>query len=306
MTCRYNTFIGIDLGGGRGKTTAVARLTSCASDARPVAVEEVTTRRRDPQGHEHPWCDDILLEYLAGLDPATCAVAINAPLTMPACVRCQLPVCPGQQVCEVPSVAWLRSAGTALAERAYLADRDRIAAVPSSTRIADSTSMRLAPRTKARIAPYSHRACEVRMHHELGLLPRGYLGMGTGPVAARASHLRKALLRHGFELNGSLIEVSPRATIHALFGERKARGYKRDADPWETRASIVEALEDIRFAPTSRLSKEEVLRNDHCFEAFLSAYTAYLRDRDGWTMPTDADADADVLAVDGWIWAPPL
>lgn len=303
MTSGYTTFIGIDLGGARGKTTAVARLSVSDTDARPVAVEEVTTRRREANGGEHPWCDDVLLAYLSTLDPGSCAIAVNAPLTMPACVRCQLAVCPGQDVCEVDSVVWLRSEGAEMVAQAFLEDRDRIAAIPMTTSFAERSAMRRAPRTRSRIAPYTHRVCEVRMHHERGLLPRGHLGMSTSPIAARASHLRRVLAGRGFSFNDNLIEVSPRATVHALFGERQARGYKRDADPWETRAAIVEALDDMRFAPTSRLSKEEVLRNDHCFEALLSAYTGYLRERDGWTLPDDADPD--MLAADGWIWAPP-
>jgi hypothetical protein len=104
----------------------------------------------------------------------------------------------------------------------------------------------------------------------------------------------------GFELNHNLIEVSPRATVHALFGAKSARGYKRDADPWQTRVAIVEGLDDLRFAPQSRLSREEVLRNDHCFDALLSGYTAYLRGRARWPLPPDP-----VFMEDGWIWTPP-
>ena len=90
--------------------------------------------------------------------------------------------------------------------------------------------------------------------------------------------------------------------LWAFFGERKARGFKRDADPWKTRASIIEQLSGtLRFAPSSRLSREEVLRNDHGFEAVLSAYTAYLWARDDWQIP---ERDRDVFEQDGWIWAP--
>jgi hypothetical protein len=105
----------------------------------------------------------------------------------------------------------------------------------------------------------------------------------------------------GFTLHENLIEVSPQATVAALFDRRRARGYKRDADPWHTRAEIVEQLGDLGFAPSSRLSREEVLRNDHCFDALVAAYTGYLWARDGWTMPEPAD----VFATDGWVWAPP-
>jgi hypothetical protein len=42
-----------------------------------------------------------------------------------------------------------------------------------------------------------------------------------------------------------------------------------------------------------------VLRNDHCFDAVISAYTAFLWARDGWESPTG------VFAEDGWIFSPP-
>jgi hypothetical protein len=139
------------------------------------------------------------------------------------------------------------------------------------------------------------------LRHARGIKTRETLGQGSGPITARATHLRRALTGHGYTLNENLIEVSPHATVHALFGHRKARGYKRDADPWETRAEIVERLSPtLRFAPTSCFSREQVLRNDHCFEAVLSAYTAYLWARDDWQLP-----QADVFHGDGHIWAPP-
>jgi hypothetical protein len=96
-----------------------------------------------------------------------------------------------------------------------------------------------------------------------------------------------------------LLEVSPAATVAALCGTRVARGYKRDADPWVTRASILERFTDLSFAPQSRMAREDVLRNDHCFDAVIAGYTAYLWARDGWESPTG------VFAEDGWIFSPP-
>ena len=116
---------------------------------------------------------------------------------------------------------------------------------------------------------------------------------------ARASQLRRRLRGAGYQLHGNLLEVSPAATIAALCGPRAARGYKRDADPWVTRAQVLEQLRDLAFAPQSRMAREDVLQNDHCFDAVISAYTAYLWARDGW-----AAADG-VFADDGWIVAPP-
>ena len=286
----FSTFVGIDLGGARGKTTAVARL---ALTAGGVAVQEVTTRHRGAE----PWHDTVLLDYLLQLaQPAV--IAINAPLTVPACVRCRLTACPGKETCAEPAVQWLCGEGVALAEQALESDGDRIAVIPSGHGYRGFAGTPVA-RPRPRIEPYIHRAVEVALHYDRGELSRDALGAATGPIAARAGHLRRLLASHGYTLHRDLLEVSSRATVHALFGAQKARGYKRDADPWHTRADIVDHLRDMSFALSSRLAKEEVLRNDHCFEALLSGYTAYLWARDGWDMPDG------VFAEDGWIWVPP-
>src|SRR5882757_3917090 len=114
---------------------------------------------------------------------------------------------------------------------------------------------------QARLAPYAHRATEIVMTYERGLLPLSAIGHTSGALAAR--------------------------------------GYKRDADPWHTRALILERLDDLSFAPQSRMAREDVLQSDHCFDAVLSAYTAYLWARDGWPTPDGCFTD------DGWIVAPP-
>jgi predicted nuclease with RNAse H fold len=309
----FSTFVGIDLGGTRGKTTALARLSlrpagpGAPGEPEPgapaVIVDEVVPRQRGNM----PWRDEVLIEQLAELTggPGTedgCVVAINAPLTVPACLRCVLPACPGQEQCQDPAVEWLRTAGAQIVHEAVASDRDRIVAIPSGGSISGTSRTVRSRPAGPRLAPYVHRGAEVVMHYERELLPRDTLGLATGRIAARASHLRRLLANHGYRLNHNLIEVSPRATVKALFGRREARGYKRDADPWKTRARIVEELGDLSFSASSRLSKEEVLRNDHCFEALLSGYTAYLWTRDGWQMPSD---DAAVFDTDGWIWAPP-
>jgi len=151
---------------------------------------------------------------------------------------------------------------------------------------------------QARLAPYAHRATDVVLTYQRGLLPLAALGATNGAIAARAGQLRRRLRGTGYRQHENLIEVSPAATVAALCGARAARGYKRDADAWRTRAAILEKL-DLAFAPQSRFAREEVLRNDHCFDAVITAYTAFLWARDGWPAPEGVFAD------DGWIYAPP-
>ncbi|HVK74758.1 MAG TPA: DUF429 domain-containing protein [Kofleriaceae bacterium] len=275
--------MGIDLGGARGKTTAVAQI-SRGADGR-AAVQSISTRHRG-----EPWIDETLLAYVEGLGDDV-VVAIDAPLTGTACARCVVPACPGVEACVDPAVVWLRTTGRMLGEESVAGQAVHGSAVVS----------RAPARPRLRVQPYAHRATELVLCYDRGLIPSSAVGASVGLVAQRAQHLRRRLLRAGFALHQNLLEVSPQATIAALFDRRRARGYKRDADPWETRAEIVERLDDLEFAPQSRLAREDALRNDHCFDALIGAYTAYLWARDGWELP-DPSSPFD---VDGWIWTPP-
>jgi hypothetical protein len=275
----FTRFIGVDLGGGRGKTTAVAEIRSNVIDGVELAeVVEVATR-----SNRLAWTDETLIARLAVTSPEL-VIAIDAPLTQTACSRCERPVCPGMEACVDPAVVWLRTEGRALVTKAAEA---AVGAAP-----------RPAFTSQARLAPYMHRATDVITTYGRGLLPITSLGNATNAISARAHHLRRRLRGAGFELHANLIEVSPAATIAALCGPRAARGYKRDADPWRTRATILERLNDLAFAPSSRMAREDVLQNDHCFDAVISAYTAYRWARDGWETP-------EGFADDGWIVTPP-
>jgi hypothetical protein len=276
----YTKFIGVDLGGARGKTTAVAELRLAPEQDR-VEVVEVATR-----AVKQPWTDETLVHRLA-VEAEDTAIAIDAPLTQAACNRCERPVCPGMEDCVDPAVVWLRTEGRSLVRKVV---------VEAS---GDSQPRAYRPVAQARLAPYAHRATDVMMTYGRDLLPTSTLGASNGVVAARAGQLRRRLRGAGFELHRNLLEVSPAATVAALCGSRAARGYKRDADPWRTRAVILERLGDLSFAPRSRMAREDVLQNDHCFDAVIGAYTAYLWARDGWDTPEGCFGD------DGWIVAPP-
>jgi predicted RNase H-like nuclease len=259
---RFSAFIGVDLGGGKGKNTAVARLVPTATG---VEVTDYGT------GKSAPWYDERLIAYLRAQQGSL--IAIDAPLALPCCVRCQLSACPGDAVCEVPTIAWFRA-------RAVLRGTER------------------APDKKPRYTPYTQRAAEVVLHEEHGILPRETLGQGMGPLTARAAYLGRAL-RDGFELDRNLIEVYPKATISQLFSARVASRYKRSAESARARLEILNQLEDLTFAPGAW--REDGLANDHKFDAVMCAYTGYLWAKGQCVEPA---ADASALKEDGWIWFP--
>lgn len=279
---RFRTFLGVDLGGGKGRTTAVARLRVEDGHARVV---EVGTRRGGTgagPGDGPPFYDDVLTAYLREhADDA--ALAVDAPLTTTACVRCRLPECRTIEACDDPTIVWFRDVGTPM-----LAERD-----PAGTSGASHPPGR---NGKPAVTPYTQRACEVILQMRHGVPPRETLGQGMGPLTARAAYLRRAL-EDRFRLGENLIEVYPRATLAMLFG-RAARRYRRHPDTWVTRAQMLEALSaDLRFD----VWREGCLANDHCFDAVIAAYTGYLWARDGWDLP---DEHRRVFEQDGWIWFP--
>jgi hypothetical protein len=257
-------------------------------------VMEVATR-----SGKLPWTDETLIAKLAHPDPIR-VIAVDAPLTQAACGRCVEPVCPGTEACVDPAVIWLRTEGRQLLQRVAAESAAASTGNAIARAIARTTAApRPAQTAQARLVPYAHRATDVVMTYGRGLLPLSSLGAANSTITARAGQLRRRLHGAGYRLHGNLLEVSPTATIAALCGPRVARGYKRDADPWVTRASVLEGFTDLTFAPQSRRAREDVLRNDHCFDAGVSAYTAFLWARDGWESPTG------VFAEDGWITAPP-
>ncbi len=259
MTAGARTFIGVDLGGGKGKNTAVARLELGNEDG--VRVVDYGT------GREAPWYDDRLIAYLRQYADGA-VVAIDAPLTMPSCVRCVEPVCPTHESCEVPIVTWFR-------------ERENGARVAGK---------------KPKYTPYTQRASEVILHEDHQILPRETLGQGMGPLAARGAYLTRALgTTH--RLNENLIEVYPKATITQLFTPRVAGKYKRSAESPRTRLDIFNGLGDLTFAPGAW--REDGLANDHKFDAIICAYTAYLWARGECVTPV-----SDVVKDDGWIWFP--
>jgi hypothetical protein len=262
--------LGIDLGGGKGKKTALATL---RVDGDAATVVDIA-----PRNGARPFYDATLIETIRQYGDET-LLCVDAPLTLPPCLRCTVPLCPGQNACVDPSVVEMRALS---AEGAEPGGRD-------------------ARRGKPSITPYTQRATEVHLSRRLGIVAREGLGQGTGPLAARAAHLLRALADR-FRLNENLIEAYPKATL-AVLG--LATPFKKHLRERETRARILEALADeLRFGPG--VWRERCIQSDHLFEAVICAFTGFLWARDGWALPPAAEPRAeDARLRDGWIWTPP-
>ncbi len=299
----FRRFIGIELGGGRGKNTAVARLelTRTADGRGRLAVSEAKVRYghrgtglSEEPGGDALFRDDVLVEFLdRWVDEAT-VVAIDAPLTLPPCIRCQLP-CPSVRACTVPVVQWMRRFAPKLSARG-----------------------RSDPHKPA-VTPYTQRATEILLQAS-GVHTREGLGQGTGPLAARAAHLRR-ILSPRLRLHENLLEVHPRATLIRLLGpsaEQRARHGDNEA-VWTARKEVFDEL--AAKMTFDYVWPELVVRNNHVFHAVICAFTAFLWSTGDWRgsldLATDGDDDGEetlreaaraldpLWVEDGWIWAPP-
>jgi predicted nuclease with RNAse H fold len=257
----FKRFIGIDLGGGKGKKTALAVLDRSKSG--------VTVTALHPRPGEPPLYDAALIAAVR--DRAEGAVVcVDAPLTLPPCVRCDVACCPGQEGCADAEVVTMR--------RLY-------APGPGERSVG--------LRGKPVLTPYTQRAAESYLLRRRGVLPRETLGQGMGPLTARACFLVRGLADR-FTLNDNLIEVFPRATLELLgFRDR----YKKRVDK---RIEILARLRDLSFAPG--IWREECRQSDHVFDAVICAYTGFLRSRDAWPVAPEV---ASLFPGAGWIWVPP-
>ena len=263
----FHRYIGVDLGGGKGKNTAVAVL-------RPNGRSGATVERLAPRLGDLPLYDGRLVELIQSYRDGPTVVALDAPLSVPACLRCQVSVCPGQEACVDPAVAVMR----------------RLTAAPASNH-------RDYRRGKPVITPYTQRATEVYLNRRRSLLQHETATQSTGPLAARAAHLSKALAAT-HRVGSNLIEVLPKATVALL---NLPKPYKRHIRERETRVAILAALEgQLDFAPG--VWREEGVQSDHVFDAVVCAMTAFLWARDSWQRPHDM---GDLPGEDGWIWVPP-
>lgn len=320
---RMRRFVGVSLGGGRGKTTAVARVEQHADGV--YVLEEARVKAEHRGGgpaHASPGAfrDAALVQYLRAHLSEETVVAIDAPLTLPPCIRCDLP-CPGFDDCEVPVVRWMRAHAASLS--IHRGRRD-----PG----------------KPHVTPYTQRATEILLEHAT-LQPREALGQGMGPLAARAAYLRR-VMSPSLRLHENLLEVHPRATLTRLFGRETERATRHGAleEVWEHRkralSSLVTPLEFRQVWP------ELVVRNPNVFYAVVGAISASRWAAHGWRGPGDllsrpaaseAEADApvdarrvpklaagrgvtgdparmrqaiedldDLWMEDGWIWTPPV
>jgi hypothetical protein len=283
MVRRFTSFVGIDLGGARGKTTAVTHLTAEGGRAR---VQAVSTR----YGGE-PWVDASIarLRRIPGRRPGgrdQCAPdrAGLRPLHGAGLSRRRGRASIRRWCgCAPRAGRWPRTPGW-----------PRPRAGPAEVSVPEPPAGRRAghalrpPRDRAGPVPRARPPAGQPRRARSGWSPRAPPTCGGGWCGPGSRCIR------------TCSRSRRQATIAALFDRRRARGYKRDADPWQTRAALVER------SPTWTSRRQPDGARGRAVQRPLLRRA----DRRVHGVPVgprrldDAEAGAPFVD-DGWIWAPP-
>lgn len=267
---KKEVFGGLTLAGGKRRGTALA-LISIKDSSNQLILEEIYGNLGVTATQT---ADQALLRVINKRSDNPTILGVNVPLSLPPCLSCQLPWCPGYEVCEVESVVWTRKSNPRL-------KKIHKSAKPSQ--------------------PYTERPVEIFLRenfpHWLDI-PGAY-SSNMAPLVSRIQYLK----RH-FSSDTELIEVLPRLTffkLSSLLGLQPnlAKSYRGPEHGSETRLLFLQKLkEKLSFVIDDR-DLELLTLNPPPFDALLAALTAFLHRRGYCEMPL-----TDFPISEGWVSFP--
>jgi len=257
-------YLGLHLGGAKSDRTAVVVFDVFEEEEpkgghfKRFLVDIFSGIRGEPE----EGADENLLRIVKENQENLRWIGVDAPLSLPPCILCQLE-CPGAQNCSVEAVKWMRR---------------------------DLEGRLIQPRRGKRhkpIAPYIERPVDVFL--------RQYLGEGFGQVAISealgATTASKAgrmqyLMRHLKDRNGNphaLIEVNPTLSLALLKEEfnlttRDLKYYRDLQEGGSVRMRILDRINEENKVFLYENDIGTLVSSLPAFYAFLCAYTAYLSD----------------------------
>lgn len=238
-------FMGLSLAGGKTPRTHLAVVDYYAQEKKLFLSHLV----RDVGEEDGYSSDTVLLDIIYELNESLKAIAIDAPLSMPKCMRCRLK-CPGVEACNEPHILWMWK------------HHDKRSKTKRPNKI---------------FTPYTERCVEQYISHELeqSFNFEHALGSNKAPLWARAEFLRKRLKRI------SLLEVFPRLNVWRIGRALKVSKtplnfYKNSVDGEIYREAFMEKLLASEWMFIYSQDAKQMIKDAFVFEAVLSAFTAFL------------------------------
>lgn len=190
---------------------------------------------------------EIIQQYRGEIE----SIALDVPWELPLCLKCQLK-CPGYENCHEPHIQWMWSSFRKWKEK--------------------KKALKL-------FTPYTERCCEILVSRELEepFVVSHALGANTAPLFARAKFILN-------RMKVTSIECNPRLSIWRIgralqVNKSQLRQYKHSASGDESRKILLTALSEKNVAFVYDQDFKLMIQNSHAFEAFICAFTAFLKYR---------------------------
>ncbi len=241
-------YIGLHLGGSKSDKTCMAIL-----EFYPMHKKVFLSRLHSQIGPEKDQSSDSKLHHLLTVSEApVSSLAIDAPLSWPKCIRCNIP-CPGYENCTEPEIKWMWRWHK---KRGKSKKPNKI------------------------FSPYTQRCSELFLAQEMekAFFPGDALGANQAPLLARAHFLLR-------RLKVDAIEVFPPLSLwrigHALGISKGTLSFvKHSAEGEENRLTILKKFVDSGLLFIYEQDLRTMAQQADAFDALICGLTAYLSDQD--------------------------
>ena len=241
---KANRFLGVHLSGGKNDKTALAVIEYFPSHDKLFLshLHEKIRTEKDISA------DLFLHELLSGTYQSVKTIAVDAPVSLPLCVTCELE-CPGFENCAEPHITWMWKAYRKIKKK--------------------KKSLKL-------FTPYTQRCAEFALQSEIDppfTIDEAF-GSNLAPLSTRGLFIHRRLEDREF------IETNSKLAIWTIGRELKCakshlKTYSHVAHGKEARAHILEKVVSYDLVFLYQQDINRLTENLQAFEAFFVALTAY-------------------------------
>jgi|GEM_PF-303708 Protein of unknown function (DUF429). len=246
-------FIGLSLGGGKSDKACMAVM-EYYPQYKKVFLSRIIEKIKND---EHISADLKIHELIDQYKDSVDAVAFDVPFRLPNCALECKNHCQGIETCPEPHVQWMWE---------------------------HTRKLQAKKKPKKLFTPYTQRCVEMYVATELEepFNLQHAMGANTAPLLARASYIKRRLKVPCIEVFPKLSVWRIGKSLHVM--KSHLRYHKHAVGGDESRRMILHALSTHNVAFVYDADVKLMIENNHAFEAFICALTAFLKFK-GMTEP---------------------
>lgn len=240
-------FLGVSLGGGKSDKACVAVIEYYPQHSKVFLSRIFEKIKNDENISADLKIHEIVEHYKGKVE----SIAYDVPWDVPQCLRCELK-CPGYENCKESHIEWMWNYSRARNKK---------------------------KKPRKIFTPYTQRCVEMYLASELEEVfnLNHALGSNQAPLLARAAFIHR-------RLHLPSIEVYPRLSIWRIgrslnMMKSHLRFHRHALGGSESRRAILKELSAHQLAFVYEQDFRLMVENNHAFEAFICAFTAFLKYR---------------------------